>query len=404
MEEIYCINHPEEFAKRKCYLCKKNLCKKCIIKKHHHIFCSEDCAKEYKKDLFVKSLKKKAKMPIPLPFLILIIIISFSTLFYIFYIYREELFSLYIYTIKEKIFDRTSNIYKINPKFEDDLYSFKIFTPEKGILLFTSEKNDFLWFPVSRDENFLYSYRIPPPEFGAFLPQNFINLSKSFNKSNLPFKILSLTFDGGSKLNSSGEIINYLIEKKIKTTFFLTGNFMKNYPEIIKKIENYGFEVGNHTLNHLHLTTYSTNFKQETKNDTNFEKLKKELEETNEIYKSITGKNLKNFWRAPYGEYNEEILSWAWKCGYFHIGWSWDSLDWLEEENPDYEKRILKIKELKEKINKDEKWLYGKILLFHLGNNKPEEIKEIINSIEEKNIKIVPVSTLLATDIFYKLK
>lgn len=403
MEENYCINHPEEFAKRKCYFCKKPLCKKCIIQKYHHIFCSEDCAREYKKEFLIKDLKKKAKIPIPLPILILVIIASFSTIFSIFYIYREELFSFYAFTIREKIFERTSNIFKIEPKMEGNFYICRVRIPEKGILLFGSKGNNFFWLPVSKDENLITSYNVSPPEFAAFLPYNFVNLRNNFNKADIPFKILSLTFDGGSKINSAEKILDYLIEKKIKTTFFLTGNFIKNFPDILKKMEKYGFEIGNHTYTHPHLTTYSLNFKHQTKDEINFEKLKRELDETNRIFKEITGKNLKNFWRAPYGEVNEEIINWAWRAGYFHIGWSWDSLDWLEEENPDFEKRIVKTKELKEKMKNDEKWFYGQILLFHLGNNKPEEVIEIIKLLEEKNIKIVPVSTLLATDIFYNL-
>lgn len=404
MEETFCINHPELLAKRKCYLCKKPLCKKCIIKKHHHIFCSEECAKEYKKQLLIKNLKNKAKMPIPLPVLISIIIIAFGILFFIAYRFKDELFNLYILTFKERIPTPQSSIIKINPKYSEDFYSFKIFAPSGGFLLLSGKEEKFFYLPLKEKENYFSSFRALPPEYGVFLPNFFLNLKSGFKRSYTPLPFLSITFDGGATAGSSEEILEFLKKEKVEATFFLTGYFIKNNPDLVKKIENYGFEVGNHTLTHPHLTNYAINFKQETKEGINFEKLKEELESTNNLYKSITGKELKNFWRAPYGEYNEEIINWAWKAGYFHIGWSWDSLDWLEEENPNFEKRILKIKELKEKIKKDEKWLYGQILLFHLGNNNPEEIMEIINLIKSKNIKTVPISTLLATDTFYKAK
>lgn len=403
MEELFCTNHPEIVAKRKCYKCKKALCNKCIIKSHHHIFCSDECIKEYKKELLLKNIKNKARMPVPLTLLIIVILLSFSSFFFLFYKFREEIFSYYIFTIKERIFTNSNYIYETSPKIENEFYKFKLKIPKNGILLFNGKNNDFFWLPVFEKEVSFSSYKIPPPNYVANLPRDFIKLKSSFNKSNAPLPFLSLTFDAGSNIAFSEEIINFLLKEKIQATFFLTGNFMKKYPEIVKKIYSSNFEIGNHTNTHPHLTTFYKDFKQKTLPDISFDRLKKELNETDIIFKSITGKNLIYFWRAPYGEYNEEIISWGWQAGYFHIGWSWDSLDWIDEDFPNFNKRVQKINELKEIISKNEKELYGKILLFHLGNNNPEELKEIINLIKSKNIEIVPVSTLLATDAFYKV-
>lgn len=403
MEELFCTNHPEIIAKRKCYKCKKAICKKCIIRSHHHIFCSQECIKEYKKELLLKNIKNKARMPVPLTVLILIIIFSFSLIFIISYKFKDELFSFYIVTLKEKVFEHNSNVFNINSKVEGNYYKFKVNVPNNGFLLFSGKNSNFFWIPIFEKESVYSSYKIKPPENAVFLPSNFIKLNSSFNKSSIFLPILSLTLDGGSEKGFSEEIINFLIEEKIKPTFFLTGSFIKNYPEIVKKISKYAFEVGNHTFSHPHLTTYSKNFKQETSPDLNFKKLKNELEETNKLFKLISGKDLIYFWRAPYGEYNEEIINWGWQIGYFHIGWSWDSLDWIDEDFPNFNKRVQKINELKEKISKNEKELYGKILLFHLGNNNPEELKEIINLIKSKNLEIVPVSTLITTDAFFNL-
>lgn len=401
MEELFCSNHPEIIAKRKCYKCKKALCKNCIIRKYHHIFCSEECIKEYRKEYLLKNIKNKAKMPIPLMILILIIIFSFALIFIIVYKFRDELFSFYIVTLKEKVFTQSSNVFNISSKMEGNFYKFKVNVSNNGFLLFSGKNGNFFWLPISEKEDIYSSYKIKPPKLAAFLPSNFIKLNSSFNKSSIFLPILSLTLDGGSEKGFSEEIVNFLIEEKIKPTFFLTGNFIKNYPEIVKKISKYGFEVGNHTLTHPHLTTYSKNFKQETSPDINFERLKNELDETNKLFKSTTGKNLIHFWRAPYGEYNEQIIEWGWKAGYFHIGWSWDSMDWIDEDFPNFNKRIQKINELKEIIASNEKELYGKILLFHLGSSKPKELMEVLNLIKTRNIHIVPVSTLITTNAFY---
>ncbi len=402
MEEVFCFNHPENKAKRKCYLCKKFICKKCAIRKYNHIFCSIECASEYKKEQILTKLKKSAKRKVPLSFLILLILIPFFILFFIFYKYKEEIFTSRFAFLKERVPSKNF-LLKIKREEKYPFYHFSFNSPEKGGILLSGEKGNLLWYPTLKGKNSFFSFFIPPPEEAIFLPQGFLKLNKSFNRGSPSIPILCITFDGGSKKGSSEEIIKILKEEELKVTFFLTGKFIKNYPEIVKEIEKEGHEVGNHTYSHPHLTTYFMNFKQETLEKINYENIRVELSTTNNLYKALTGKEMVFFWKETYGDYNGEIIKWGWMAGYYHIGWSWDSLDWMEEDFPNFERRINKINELKEKIQKNEKELYGQILLFHLGSNNIGEIKEIIKLIKSKNIQIVPVSTLLATDTFSKL-
>ena len=68
---------------------------------------------------------------------------------------------------------------------------------------------------------------------------------------------VSVTFDGGYDADEAGAVLDALKERGIRTTFFLTGIFIKRHPDIVRRIVSDGHEVGNHTMNHPHLTDYA---------------------------------------------------------------------------------------------------------------------------------------------------
>ncbi|MCB1042087.1 MAG: polysaccharide deacetylase family protein [Acidobacteria bacterium] len=183
-----------------------------------------------------------------------------------------------------------------------------------------------------------------------------------------------LTFDGDHLANCVDPIMAVLAEKNVRATVFLTGQFIQRYPEKTLAILGSGHEIGNHTWSHRHLTQYGADQTHRTLPDLNPDILERELRQTSEIFESVTQQQLKPFWRAPYGEHNKSIRSWAYASGYFHIGWSrgFDSLDWLEKQDSRYywrpdalEKRLL------QKLDRDP--MTGKIILFHLGSRRPDQ-------------------------------
>jgi len=81
-------------------------------------------------------------------------------------------------------------------------------------------------------------------------------------------------------------ILNFLDERQLKATFFCLGWVGKNYPKIIKKIDNRGHEIGSHTTNHT-LVYHQTPLL-----------FRKDLHESIDILSNITGNKIKYF-RAP---------------------------------------------------------------------------------------------------------
>jgi peptidoglycan/xylan/chitin deacetylase (PgdA/CDA1 family) len=222
---------------------------------------------------------------------------------------------------------------------------------------------------------------------------------------------VAITFDGGSYSNAAGRILDVLAEKGLKTTFFLTGEFIKRYPKVTKRIADEGHEVGNHTYSHLHLTTFGKNYRQETLPGIDAALIEKELERNERAYEDLTGKKMVKLWRAPYGEQNHEIRQWALKAGYRHVSWTYDpktrksldSLDWVSDRNSSL---YLSSEEIVQKIisfdSDTEIGLAGGIVLMHLGSERDSDpfhsrLGELIDQLQEKGYKVGSVSQMLET-------
>ena len=220
---------------------------------------------------------------------------------------------------------------------------------------------------------------------------------------------VAITFDGGSYSNAAGRILDVLAEKGLKTTFFLTGEFIERYPKVTRRIAKEGHEVGNHMYSHLHLTTFGKNYRQETLPGVTEELVQKELLRNEKAYEDLTGDKMVPLWRAPYGEHNEEIRQWALKAGYRHISWTYDpktrksldGLDWVSDRNSSL---YLTSDQIVEKIlsfdSETDMGLAGGIVLLHLGSERESDpfhpkLGELIDRLQEKGYKVGSVSELL---------
>ena len=217
---------------------------------------------------------------------------------------------------------------------------------------------------------------------------------------------IALTFDGGSGDGSAEAILNYLAEKKVSCTFFLTGAFMKRYPEIVRRIVQEGHEVGNHTWSHPRLTTVAQNRLQTTRSDMSREKLQHELTQAADYFTHLTGKPMARYWRAPFGEHNREIRGWAAELGYTHVGWtiangqSLDALDWVaDKKHPGYQSsekilsRLLAFGRDSDLISR------GGIILMHLDSQRIDDpvhpiLPSLIDSLHRRGYDLVTISQM----------
>ncbi len=190
----------------------------------------------------------------------------------------------------------------------------------------------------------------------------------------MPFEILSgsknlpevaLTFDGDWLDNAVESTLQTLREAKIKSTFFLTGRFIRKYPNSVKRIVAENHEVGNHTDTHpLWAEVVDGAYKLVT--EVSKETVARQLLPVKQQFEALTGSTMAPYWRAPYGGRTSAINRWAYELGFTSVYWGIDSLDWVPGDHklaPIAEKRYETILQLGSRPSTAN----GLIILMHLG-------------------------------------
>ena len=125
-------------------------------------------------------------------------------------------------------------------------------------------------------------------------------------------KHVALTFDDGPHPDVTPQILDKLKEYDARATFFVLGNRVEFYPDILQRILDDGHEIGNHSWSHPQLTKLSK------------EEIISQLARTDEQIKKVTGENTA-IMRPPYGAINDEVSAYINKP---IIQWSVDTRDW----------------------------------------------------------------------------
>lgn len=190
-------------------------------------------------------------------------------------------------------------------------------------------------------------------------------------------KKVAISFDAAWGSDYTEELLSILEKYNVKTTFFLVAFWIDKYPDMVKRIDECGHEIGNHSAKHPNMSQLSE------------ERIKEELTITSNKIVEITGKKDVLF-RPPFGDYNNRVMKAAKSLGYYVIQWDVDSLDYK-----DYGKRAI-IDRVLNKV-KD-----GSIVLFH--NNATytaEALPTILENLQNSGYQIVPISELIYKDNYY---
>lgn len=188
-------------------------------------------------------------------------------------------------------------------------------------------------------------------------------------------KVLYLTFDAGYENGNTSAILDALKIHQAPAVFFAVGNFIKDNPDLIRRIVSEGHIVGNHTMTHPDMSQISS-----------MESFQKELEGVEELYRSVTGKDMIKFYRPPRGVYSTENLSMAKELGYSTFFWSLAYVDWIQDQQPSKEEAFQK---LLTRVHP------GAIVLLHnTSSTNAEILDELLTRWEEMGYKFHSIKEL----------
>ncbi len=91
-------------------------------------------------------------------------------------------------------------------------------------------------------------------------------------------KIAYLTFDDGPDDKNTPMILDILKNYGIHATFYVCGNMVEAYPQVLRRIYEEGHAIGNHSYNHVYKELYPST-----------DNFLKQISDTDELIKSVIG-------------------------------------------------------------------------------------------------------------------
>jgi len=192
-------------------------------------------------------------------------------------------------------------------------------------------------------------------------------------------KVLYLTFDNGYENGFTAPILDTLREKNVPATFFVTGHYIKDQPELIKRMVDEGHIVGNHSWSHPDMTTMSN------------EQIRTELAKVRDGVAAISSQKTMQYLRPPRGIFNDRVLAVSLEEGYTSVFWSLAYKDWEvnNQKGADYAYQQI-MKQLHP----------GSIMLIHsVSSDNAGALPRVIDDARAKGYEFESLDTLMAEQL-----
>ncbi|MEY8426640.1 polysaccharide deacetylase family protein [Lachnospiraceae bacterium 46-15] len=179
---------------------------------------------------------------------------------------------------------------------------------------------------------------------------------------------IALTFDDGPHPVYTPKLLDGLKERNVKATFFVVGKNIEGREDIIKRMDEEGHLIGNHTYDHVKITGLPE------------EEACAQITKTSELVKEITGKNTE-FVRPPFGAWDKKL-----ECGFemFPVLWSIDPLDWTTKNVDAVVQKVLSRAE------------ENSIILLHdYYDSSVEAALKIVDALLERGFEFVTVDEMI---------
>lgn len=184
---------------------------------------------------------------------------------------------------------------------------------------------------------------------------------------------IAFTMDCGASNKYAYQVLDTLDQYNVKITFFVTGEFARANPDIVRAFVARGHEIGNHTYHHPHLlyAELSTIWNEATT--------------TSDLLESLTGVR-PTLYRPPYGDSYGRLRAVIEGAGMKVIRWSHstnDSDDSDQDPARSYRRATTDI-------------VPGSIILSHLDSSATTSmLPDILQWYQDNGFEVVPVSELL---------
>ncbi len=184
-------------------------------------------------------------------------------------------------------------------------------------------------------------------------------------------RMVALTFDATYGDNQTPRLLEILRNNGIRATFFLSGIWPVNFPDLARSIAAEGHEIGNHSYTHPHMPQLSQ------------PEIRNQIIRAEAVIRSITGRDTYLF-RPPFGEYDQAMLNVLAQLGYVTIMWTVDSLDW---QNPGVDAIVNRV------VNNVQT---GAIILMHQAAvQTPQALPRIISRLRQLGYSFGTVTEVL---------
>lgn len=215
----------------------------------------------------------------------------------------------------------------------------------------------------------------PPEEIDAIGGLNALTIEEPVRRvPGAPGKVaLTINVDWGN--DELADMLDIFDDHDVKVTFFPTGRWANQFPELARILQDRGHEVGNHGLTHDNASQIS-----ETK-------LHEMIVGGFEAIEKAIGTRPIPLFAPPSGDYNERVVKKAASLGVWTTLWTYDTIDW---QNPSPAVIIERIVPRAEE---------GGIVLMHPKPQTVQALPDMIRGLREKGLEPVPLWQMIEESV-----
>ncbi len=190
-------------------------------------------------------------------------------------------------------------------------------------------------------------------------------------------KVVALTFDAAYDPSPLPAILAALDKGGAQGTFFLTGEFLRDFPKSVAQIVAAGFPIGSHSYSHPDFTKLTD------------AQMRSQLSRTASAIVKAGAEDPRPLFRPPYGARNKHVLAVLRSAGYVSVYWTIDTLDWETTRTPVQIEHVVM-----------SKLAPGAIILMHVGSKQMASIlPKLLEEIKAQGYSFVTLREALPSSV-----